>query len=191
MKKKQPIPEWIENGEICRGCGACCADVSTAPITMKDIRRLMTGLKLTFDQVLKLGWQDPKTDAFLFDMSQGCCQALRIHTTKDGHTEYPCGIYEHRPDICRRYECPVLFDLHEYVDAGKQPLRGSNLFANVAPEHLKKAAFAARQYMRSLLFWDSARPDLRPSERPHMRDTTKKILARQLVQLEPIFPPKR
>ena len=187
--------EWLQSGELCKSCGLCCIEMTDAPITIDDIGRLMRGLGLTFEQAVQLGVENRDAGGFRFDMSRGFCKALRveIQTTAAIHLTYPCAIYEHRPEVCRRYECVVLFDLKEWL-ACVAPALGvckTNMFRDChSLAELKIAALQALVVLRSQFMWDYKRPDMLKDELPKCGVRTRQAFEQDLVQIENLFPPK-
>ena len=88
--------------EICVSCGVCCTTVSIVHITGEDIDRLIRGYGLTRDEARGMLRSDNSEFKILMDKT-AACPAL---SAKQGR--YECHAYEHRPGICREFECHIL-----------------------------------------------------------------------------------
>ena len=91
---------WVD--EICVSCGVCCTTVSIVRIRPEDLERLMRGYNLTREQALGMVRRDTTEFTILMEKT-AACPAL---SSKGGR--YLCHAYEHRPGICREYECYIL-----------------------------------------------------------------------------------
>src|SRR6266567_2179827 len=88
--------------EICVSCGLCCTTMSIVRITGEDVERLMCGYQLTREQALGMVRRDPNE----LRIAMGKTAACPALSSKGGR--YLCHAYEHRPGICRDYECYIL-----------------------------------------------------------------------------------
>ena len=88
--------------EICVSCGLCCTTLSIVHIQPDDIERLMQGYQLTREQAMAMVRRDPNDFKILMEKT-AACPAL---SSQGGR--YICHAYEHRPGICREYECYIL-----------------------------------------------------------------------------------
>ena len=95
--------------EICVSCGLCCTTVSIVRIKADDIERLMQGYHLTREQALGMVRSSPGEFTILMEKT-AACPAL---SSKGGR--YLCNAYEHRPGICREYECYILAFAKDWV----------------------------------------------------------------------------
>src|SRR6266851_4228661 len=96
---------WISMSladQICVSCGLCCTTLSIVRITADDVERLMQGYHLTREQAFGMVRRDPSEFRILMERT-AACPAL---SSKEGR--YFCHAYEHRPGICREYECHIL-----------------------------------------------------------------------------------
>ncbi|MBJ6725566.1 YkgJ family cysteine cluster protein [Geomesophilobacter sediminis] len=78
----------IDDDGRCRECGgACCRSFPSVPLTFEEYQRLtvLGSGRLHFSL----------TGRHLLIIENGC------EFLSDGH----CSIYEHRPDVCRRFFC--------------------------------------------------------------------------------------
>jgi Fe-S-cluster containining protein len=91
---------WVD--EICLSCGLCCTTVSIVRIKPEDVQRLMQGYNLTSEQAHGMVRRAPGELRILMEKT-AACPAL---SSKGGR--YLCNAYEHRPGICREYECYIL-----------------------------------------------------------------------------------
>src|SRR5271165_2479065 len=91
---------WVD--EICVSCGLCCTTVSIVRIKPEDIQRLMQGYNLTSEQAHGMVRSNSGEFTILMEKT-AACPAL---SSKGGR--YRCHAYEHRPGICREYECYIL-----------------------------------------------------------------------------------
>ena len=88
------LAENLEAAIDCRTCANCCRQ-STVRLTERDLERLSKALKRSRSQVIA-AYTQPSADEGLIlkrDPKSGC-------VFLDGTA---CGIYPHRPDICRDY----------------------------------------------------------------------------------------
>src|SRR5207253_6017853 len=83
-------------------CGICCTTVSIVRIGPEDVERLMRGYNLTREQALGMLRRDRDELTILMEKT-AACSAL---SSKGGR--YFCHAYEHRPGICRKYQCYIL-----------------------------------------------------------------------------------
>ncbi len=91
---------WVD--EICVSCGVCCTTVSIVRVKPEDIARLMRGYNLSSEQAHRMVRRDSSELKILMEKT-AACPAL---SSKGGR--YLCHAYEHRPGICREYECYIL-----------------------------------------------------------------------------------
>ena len=98
---------WID--EICVSCGVCCTTVSIVRITAEDIDRLMRGYGLTPEQAQAMLRRDTSEFRILMDQT-AACPALSSNAGR-----YICHAYEHRPGICREYECYILASAKDWL----------------------------------------------------------------------------
>src|SRR5690242_20590269 len=98
---------WHE--EICTSCGICCTTLSIVRITADDIERLIKGLHVTREQALAMVRTHEGEFRILMDKT-AACPAL---DASDGR--YVCQAYEHRPGICREYECYILASAKDWL----------------------------------------------------------------------------
>ena len=119
-------PSWTD--EICLSCGICCTTLSTVRIQPHDIERLMRGYGLTLAQAQRLVHQ---TDFTILMDKTAACPALSANQGR-----YRCNAYQHRPDICRAYECYILEFAKEWVNRRKEnkPIDERNAFYAVETE---------------------------------------------------------
>jgi Fe-S-cluster containining protein len=98
---------WVD--EICLSCGVCCTTVSIVRIQPEDLERLMRGYNLTREQAHGMLRRDPGELRILMEKT-AACPAL---SSKGGR--YLCHAYEHRPGICREYECYILDSAKDWM----------------------------------------------------------------------------
>jgi len=98
---------WVD--EICLTCGICCTTVSIVRIQPEDIERMKQGYHLTSEQAHAMVRPKPAEFTILMEKT-AACPAL---SSKGGR--YRCHAYEHRPGICREYECYILAFAKEWL----------------------------------------------------------------------------
>lgn len=111
-------------------------DVSTAPVTMEDIKAMRPS---DMEQLVRI-----EEGTSTIRMEGGRCPALghvRVKESRNGNvsltgnanapTAYVCSIYPSRPSICRSFACHVHHDYEAYLSAPSlYALPPSNVFAN-------------------------------------------------------------
>jgi Fe-S-cluster containining protein len=135
---------WID--EICLSCGLCCTSVSVVRITADDIERLMQGYRLTRQQAQGMVRGDPGEFSILMEKT-AACPAL---SSKGGR--YSCHAYEHRPGICREYECYILEFAKDWMKqhSENQPVAERNPFHSALDEEeLARQVHRAIQRMKA------------------------------------------
>jgi hypothetical protein len=91
--------------ELCLQCGKCCMSMTFFGGEVDDDARdeihwmELHGLKI--DYVKKRGVTE-----YYFSMPQRC-NALKEVASPDGKTQFMCGVYETRPQMCRDYDGSV------------------------------------------------------------------------------------
>jgi Fe-S-cluster containining protein len=109
-------------GQMCRECGACCMCIESAPVTFDDLARLAKGLGLSYQEVSD-GMLFHEENSIYIDQMRGCCKAL---SRDERSGQYTCHVYEHRPEVCRTFECHVYFDARQWATLVETP--AVNLF---------------------------------------------------------------
>ncbi|HLJ50885.1 MAG TPA: YkgJ family cysteine cluster protein [Bryobacteraceae bacterium] len=119
---------WID--EICLSCGVCCTTLSKVTITEDDLQRLIRGYALTREQAGRLVYRRESEFRILMDKT-ATCPAL---SAQKGH--YRCNAYEHRPTICRTYECFILEFAKEWIQRRREnsPVEERNHFHSAQSE---------------------------------------------------------
>ena len=120
---------WVD--EICLSCGICCTTLSIVHIKSGDIERLMQGYSLSREQALAMVRRDENGFKILMDRT-AACPAL---SSKAGR--YMCHAYEHRPDICREYECYILAFAKDWLKkrSNNEQVDVNNPFHSAPDEH--------------------------------------------------------
>lgn len=107
-------------------------DVSTAPVTMDDIKALRPAV---MEKLVKI-----EEGTSTIRMEGGRCLALghvRVNGSTGNATAYVCSIYSARPSICRSFACHVHHDYAAYLSAPSlSALPPSNTFANSTPSSI-------------------------------------------------------
>jgi Fe-S-cluster containining protein len=101
---------WAD--EICVSCGLCCTSLSVVRITADDLERLMQGYHLTREQAGRLvqGRPGGAGEFKILMQTTAACPSLSSNAG-----QYCCQAYEHRPGICREYECHILAFAKEWL----------------------------------------------------------------------------
>jgi Fe-S-cluster containining protein len=135
---------WVD--QICLSCGICCTTLSIVHVTQADIDRLMLGYNLTPEQAGAMVRRDGSQFRIVMD-NHAACGAL---SARGGR--YACQAYEHRPGICRQYECFILANAKDWMvkSAVQEPVEGGNPFHAAADEEeLRRQVETAIQRMRA------------------------------------------
>lgn len=119
---------WAD--EICVSCGLCCTTLSIVRITPADIERLMRGYGLAREQAERMIYRREGELRILMDKS-AACPALSSNAGR-----YLCHAYEHRPNICREYECYILAGARDWLRKKLEnlPVEEPNPFHSAADE---------------------------------------------------------
>jgi len=157
---------WTD--EICVSCGLCCTSLSLVRITEDDLERLRRGYQVTREQARRMVRGDPGEFTILMEKT-AACPAL---SSKGG--SYRCQAYEHRPGICREYECYILAFAKEWLKqrGAHQSVDERNPFHSAADEEeLARQVRESIQRMRASFLHDCVthqngegfrRPDFMP-----------------------------
>lgn len=111
-------------GTFCQKCASCCMCIVEAPVTFDDITRLSEGLGVSYKDV-SYGMLFHDENTTYLNQEHGCCNAL-----SNSNGNYRCNVYEHRPEVCRKFVCNVLKDAKDWVDLVH--VGESNVFADCA-----------------------------------------------------------
>ena len=104
MKRKQRLSAKRKS-ELCLQCGKCCMAMTFFGGEVDDEARdeihwmELHGLKIDY-----VGAQG--TEEYYFTIPQRC-NMLQESKSASGSTEYVCGVYETRPQMCRDYDGSV------------------------------------------------------------------------------------
>ena len=103
MKKKLSAKR---KSELCLQCGKCCMSMTffggEVDDEARDEIRWMELHGLKIDYVEKPAGRSALTE-YYFTIPQRC-NALQDVTSPTGATQYVCGVYETRPQMCRDYD---------------------------------------------------------------------------------------
>src|SRR5712692_4311930 len=171
--------------EICLSCGVCCTTVSIVRIQQEDIERLMRGYNLTGEQANGMVRRDPGEFRILMEKT-AACPAL---SSKGGR--YLCHAYEHRPGICREYECYILQYAKAWMkrrSANEEVDEGSPFHSAADEEELARQVQDSIQRMRT----DSLNLCLRHANDPDFRKPDympELVRALSGAEFENTFPP--
>lgn len=154
----QTLKEFLDSGGLCQACGACCGDVSWAPVTLDDIQRLMTAYNLPFEQARKMVYVE-NNELYILISKSGACPALD-HSSED---KYSCTVYENRPAICRTYRCSILKGAYEWLESGGKPSSFSSYSCCwTEREVVLQAAVNLPSYC-DVVFWDHKDAEDKPN----------------------------
>jgi Fe-S-cluster containining protein len=134
---------WLD--EICVSCGVCCTTLSIVHITQADLDRLALGYRLAPEQVEPMVRRDGSQFRIVMDQ-HAACAAL---SARGGR--YECQAYEHRPGICREYECFILASAKDWIAkraAGENVDAGSPFQGALDEEELRRQVHALIERMR-------------------------------------------
>ena len=148
--------------QICVSCGLCCTTLSIVRITADDVERLMQGYHLTREQAVGMVRRDPSEFRILMERT-AACPAL---SSKEGR--YFCHAYEHRPGICREYECHILAFAKDWLKKRSENEKvdeGSPFHSAADEEELARQVQDSIQRMRT----DSLNLCLRHANDPDFR----------------------
>jgi uncharacterized cysteine cluster protein YcgN (CxxCxxCC family) len=101
MTRKKRLSEKRKS-ELCVQCGKCCTSMTFFGGDVDDESRdeiywmELHGLKIDYVR------EDGKTE-YYFTLPQRCNMLQEVKTTT-GATNYLCGVYETRPQMCRDYD---------------------------------------------------------------------------------------
>ena len=135
---------WLD--EICLSCGVCCTTLSIVHITQADLDRLIGGYNLSAEQAEAMVRREGSQFRILMD-NHAACGAL---SARGGR--YACQAYEHRPGICREYECFILLGVKDWLakrGAGELVDSGNPFHTAGDEEELRRQVEGAVQRMRS------------------------------------------
>jgi Fe-S-cluster containining protein len=139
-----PRVSWLD--EICLSCGVCCTTLSIVHITPSDLDGLIRGYKLTPEQGEAMVRREGSQLRILMD-NHAACGAL---SARGGR--YACQAYEHRPGICRQYECFILLGAKDWMarrGAGEAVDAGNPFHTAGDEEELRRHVESAVQRMRA------------------------------------------
>jgi Fe-S-cluster containining protein len=115
-------------------------------VTQRDLDRLMTGYNLSAEQVDAMVRREDSQFRILMD-NHAACSALAARGGR-----YTCQAYEHRPGICREYECYILAGARDWMARYEShtPLDPGNPFHAARDEaELQREVETAIQRMRA------------------------------------------
>ena len=99
---------WID--EMCVDCGVCCTTLSIVRVTEADVERLMCGYGLAREQAAAMIRPVGAELRIVMDENTASCPAI---SSRDGR--HVCHAYQHRPGICRDFECHLLKSAKEWL----------------------------------------------------------------------------
>jgi hypothetical protein len=115
-------------------------------ITQTDLDRLIHGYNLSAEQGEAMVRREGSQFRILMD-NHAACGALSVRGGR-----YACQAYEHRPGICREYECFILAGVKDWVakrGAGESADAGNPFYTAGDEEELRRQVDSAVQRMRS------------------------------------------